>query len=149
MPYRRQDDRRAWWARNRDRYNALRRVAYAKNPGPSISQAREGRLKSVYGLARGDYAALLYQQDGGCAICGCPPRGESHVSKTLHVDHDHDTGLVRGLLCNACNHAIGHLRDDAALCRRAAEYLERHGARPKPPEGSEQAIETTRSLFDG
>ncbi len=64
---------------------------------------------------------LTYIQDGRCAICDTTtPRGRG----TWHADHDHKTGLVRGLLCNACNVGLGFLKDDPVLLRKAAEYLE-------------------------
>jgi hypothetical protein len=60
---------------------------------------------------------LLRSQGGLCAIC--------RVAPAVHVDHDHATGTVRGMLCFPCNAAIGHLRDDPATVRRAAAYLEK------------------------
>ena len=56
-------------------------------------------------------------QGGVCAICREAP--------AVHVDHDHATGEVRGMLCFPCNAAIGHLRDDPRVVRAAAAYLER------------------------
>ncbi len=83
-------------------------------------ERRERRLKLEYGLSVEDYETLNREQGGTCAICG-------GVDKTrrLAVDHCHETGLVRGLLCRNCNVGIGNLRDDSKLCRAAAEYLER------------------------
>ncbi len=57
-------------------------------------------------------------QGGGCAICGKRPGKVS-----LHVDHDHETGEVRGLLCVGCNNALGQFRDDLELLARASDYL--------------------------
>lgn len=74
---------------------------------------------AVYGLTVAEYDALLEAQGGACAICRQPP---AH-GKRLHVDHDHETDVVRGLLCLPCNRAIGLLRDDPEVARRAAEYL--------------------------
>ena len=83
------------------------------------------RLK-LYGLTAAEHAALEIAQDGLCAICNEPEtmtyRGKR---KVLSIDHDHETGKVRGLLCAACNFAIGKFRDDPALLRAAADYLER------------------------
>ena len=56
-------------------------------------------------------------QDGRCAICGA-------VSGRLFVDHCHTTGNVRGLLCVACNNALGQFRDSVSALRRAIDYLE-------------------------
>lgn len=62
---------------------------------------------------------LRTEQAGACAIC-------RRTDLTLHIDHNHDTGAVRGLLCNYCNSAIGYLREDTDVIRRAADYLERY-----------------------
>ena len=71
------------------------------------------------GVTDEDYALLLASQGGGCAICGNPPR-----TRRLHVDHDHKTGRIRGLLCFTCNHfTLGRYAQPWKL-RRAADYLE-------------------------
>jgi hypothetical protein len=72
-----------------------------------------------YGITERHYVGLLRKQNGVCAICGTPPNG-----RLLAVDHDHNTGKVRGLLCQGCNAAIGYLMDDPVVVRKAAEYLE-------------------------
>ena len=53
-----------------------------------------------------------------CEVCGEPS------NKTLHIDHDHATGAVRGVLCEGCNHALGNAKDNPALLRSLADYLE-------------------------
>ena len=63
----------------------------------------------------------LEAQGGVCAICR-QPRPEE---RTLHVDHAHETGAIRGLLCFTCNNALGDFRDEPALFHAAAEYLDR------------------------
>lgn len=73
------------------------------------------------------YDAMLAAQGGVCAICGRPetrPAPNGQPSR-LHVDHNHSTGLVRGLLCNNCNQAIGKMGDDPDRLITAAEYLRR------------------------
>jgi hypothetical protein len=72
-----------------------------------------------YRLTAADYDKLLSEQGGRCAICGALPAG-----KRLAVDHDHNTGQVRGLLCSRCNFGIGFLGDSSANCRSAAGYLD-------------------------
>lgn len=85
-------------------------------------------LRSRYGLTVEGYHALLEAQNHACAICETPLAELTYENRrALHVDHCHDTGRVRGLLCNACNRSIGGLRDDPALLRRAADYLEASG----------------------
>ena len=69
-----------------------------------------------YGLTQHAFDAMVEAQDGRCAICRRMPR-------KLVVDHDHRTGVVRGLLCGPCNLGLGHLRDQPVLCERAADYL--------------------------
>jgi hypothetical protein len=64
---------------------------------------------------------MLAAQGGLCAICRAAPAG--------HVDHDHVTGAVRELLCFNCNGGLGQFRDDPAVLRAAADYVERHRAR--------------------
>lgn len=85
----------------------------------SKAVSHESRVQKVYGLAPGDYGRLYQHQDGLCAIC----RRANGATRNLSVDHDHRTGLTRGLLCRPCNDMLGHLRDDAAAFDRAARYL--------------------------
>jgi len=89
------------------------------------------RLRRLYGITIEDYEALLARQDGRCAICRADQPGGTQPEDRVswHVDHDHATGAVRGLLCNRCNRAVGLLRDDPEVCRRAAGYLESARAR--------------------
>lgn len=75
------------------------------------------RLKR-YGLTPEAFAALLTEQGSRCAIC------RSLMVEEVIVDHDHETGRVRGLLCRPCNSGIGHLGDDPARVRAALAYLE-------------------------
>jgi hypothetical protein len=77
---------------------------------------RKRHLASKYGLTIEDVSMLLDQQAGTCIICLRAP--------AVHVDHDHATGEVRGMLCFRCNAALGQLGDDPARVRRAADYLE-------------------------
>jgi hypothetical protein len=69
------------------------------------------------GVTDADYDRMLNEQGGGCAICGNPPK-----SRRLHVDHDHKTGKVRGLLCFRCNRALpNYVTNDWMIA--ATEYL--------------------------
>jgi hypothetical protein len=80
---------------------------------------RAAHLKRKYGITVADYEGMLAAQGGGCAICGAPePNGQS-----LHVDHCHDTGAVRGLLCFTCNAGLGLFDHDGERLARAASYL--------------------------
>lgn len=70
-----------------------------------LEEWRERRFKRVYGITLEEYASLYDEQGGRCALCG----GESNGRGRLAVDHDHETGRVRGLLCFSCNTALGRL----------------------------------------
>ena len=80
---------------------------------------REYHLLRKYKLTPEDFASLLESQGGRCAIC------RVDITNHAHVDHSHRSTLIRGLLCNTCNRAIGLLHDDATVLRAAADYLER------------------------
>lgn len=87
------------------------------------NQARS--LRTNYGLTIDEYDFILATQDGRCAICEGRPR-----KYRLHVDHDHKTGEIRGLLCSRCNHKLlGSANDDPSRLRKAADYLEAGGVR--------------------
>ena len=79
--------------------------------------ARGKRIRS-YGITLEEHDRLMQEQDNCCWIC----KGNND-QMALCIDHDHKTNEVRGLLCNVCNRAIGLLRDDPDLIKRAAEYL--------------------------
>lgn len=83
-------------------------------------------IKSRYGISLEEYATMLEQQGGVCAICGTD---ETFDGKSFPVDHDHTTGKVRGILCGSCNLGIGQLGDDPDRLIAAAEYLKRHALR--------------------
>lgn len=78
------------------------------------------KLKKAYGISYQEYLTMLDAQQNCCAICG---EHKDNFSRAFAVDHCHDTGKVRGLLCGNCNTGIGNLRDDIGLLERAIEYL--------------------------
>lgn len=88
-------------------YNAKRRSdpAYREE---MYHRVRAWKLLNRYGITVEEYAEMLAGQGGHCAIC---PRTPEENGKLLSVDHDHETGEVRGLLCQPCNLALGHLED--------------------------------------
>lgn len=94
-----------------------------KNPEKARRVAKNASLRR-YGITVDQWDEMFAAQNGVCAICLRPPSGRG-PNRFLNVDHCHATGAVRGLLCSLCNVALGRLRDDPAVVRRAAEYLER------------------------
>lgn len=75
------------------------------------------RYRSRTGISEAEYDARLVAQNGGCAICGTTPK-----TRRFHVDHDHRTGAVRGLLCHRCNRNLPAWVTPEWL-HRAADYL--------------------------
>jgi hypothetical protein len=108
-----------WREQNPERFAEYSR-RYRQRPERKASE-RNAYLLRKYGLSLDDYECMLEAQGGVCAICG-EARPEE---RTLHVDHDHVTGAIRGLLCIRCNNAIGNFREEYELFLRAAEYLDR------------------------
>lgn len=76
-----------------------------------------------YGVTPEQYEAMLEVQANRCAICRTDTPGGKG---TWHVDHCHDSKAVRGLLCHHCNIMLGNAKDDPAVLRSAAAYLENH-----------------------
>lgn len=81
-----------------------------------------------YGMTLREYEALHATQKGLCAICGEPETRQHNKGRTyqLSVDHSHTTGIVRSLLCSACNAGLGYFRDDPRRLQAAIKYLKKH-----------------------
>lgn len=82
---------------------------------------KNNHLKCAYGITLKDYTQILEEQECVCAICGAddPGGGNNH----FHVDHNHITGEIRGLLCINCNRGLGGFKDNIETILRAAQYL--------------------------
>ena len=104
----------------RDCNTARERERRARDPAATRRKDRERNLNDKYGLAPGKFEALVEAQRGRCAICGGGPTGNHG---RLVVDHDHATGVVRGLLCAMCNTMVGMARDDPAILLAASDYV--------------------------
>jgi len=128
--------------RNKDGHRGACRICYRpyskkynkewriKNPGkergyrdPAVDSARQ--LLRRYGLSEDDRQNLLLKQKYLCAACGEVPSGTKPNSSILHVDHDHKTGEIRGLLCQKCNSALGLLGDNKGKVLKLLAYIER------------------------
>lgn len=96
---------------------------------------RRSRVKMRELRARRDeqFRELVAKMGETCEICGTAESGRTSKDgkvNRLHIDHDHVSGEIRGLLCHHCNLGIGHLRDDLSLLRKAIAYLERYAENP-------------------
>jgi len=86
-------------------------------------------LKRSYGITLSQYREMEQSQNFVCAICGNPETSfdsKQQKVRSLSVDHCHNTGKVRGLLCSHCNHAIGKFKDDVSLLEKAIKYLKEY-----------------------
>ena len=88
--------------------------------------ARANFRERLYGIPKGTIDEALKQFGGKCGICGATE--SSGGKKELHIDHCHESGKIRGLLCNHCNLGIGHFRDQPELLMAAIAYLKQHAA---------------------
>lgn len=99
-----------------ERYRETRAAYYRANK----RLWQDKRLRAEYGISLEEYEALLADQDGKCAICKTE---QCETKKSFAVDHDHVTGVVRGLLCKNCNIGLGMFKDDTFRLKAALEYL--------------------------
>lgn len=93
-------------------------AAVARAKDQAAVARRAARLRRLFNLTPAEYDRIVWTQLGVCGICGNPPR-----AVPLAVDHDHDTGLIRGAICWRCNRLLGVAKDDPKLLVDAAEYL--------------------------
>lgn len=100
---------------NRDR----QRQYYAENK----DQWRNRSLLKTYNLTLDEYNTLLEEQDHSCRVCGTHA---DETSRNLAVDHCHETGKIRSLLCNKCNTALGLLNEDVDVMKKLIKYVEDH-----------------------
>jgi len=101
----------------KERRKRSRMAADAKNPDRGFV----ARIKHIYGITEHQYEAMVQAQGGKCKICN------GKEKQRLSIDHCHNTGTVRGLLCKKCNSAIGLLDDNVAMLQRAINYIESGG----------------------
>lgn len=125
--------RHAWYERNRASADASAAAWEKRNREKRTQRQRDHRatgwkvnydLMSRYGISADGYQQMLEQQGGQCAICKTDGLAGS---RRLYVDHCHQTGVVRGLLCQKCNSGLGFFRDDSRLVAQALAYLQGSG----------------------
>lgn len=92
-----------------------------EHPEAFRRNARTHKLRKEYGITQAEYEAMVERQKGACAVCRRPPK-----TGRLHIDHDHDSGKVRGLLCMPCNSFLGKISEDVVILKRAVAYLTGH-----------------------
>lgn len=85
---------------------------------------KRNNLMSKFGLTLEDYNEMFDKQNGCCAICGTH---QAELTRSLAVDHSHENGHIRGLLCQPCNTALGKFKDSIEMLDKASQYLKEHG----------------------
>lgn len=108
---------------NRPRLLERSREWRLANPDLSRRGIRNATLKKKYGITAEEFDLMFEAQGRSCVVC---LRTESRGSGAFHVDHDHATGRIRGILCQPCNTTLGKCDDRPDLLRRLADYLEVH-----------------------
>lgn len=104
-----------------DAKEAKRKALEADYLGTRLKE-RADNLKRMFGMSLDEYEQKAQEQGNVCAIC----KGTCKSGKRLAVDHDHETGKIRDLLCGNCNGGLGKFQDDPELLIKAAEYLRKH-----------------------
>lgn len=99
-----------------------RKSFYASEEG--ILSSRKAHLKRTYGITLEDYNKMAETQDHKCMICGGTEM--NYRNKVLCVDHNHETGKIRGLLCGLCNSGIGKFKENEQLLLNAIKYLQQY-----------------------
>lgn len=137
---------RLWYAKNKEKARKQAMVSYEKNKetiklrrrqdlknnpekhkaarqkyyDPKKSKMNAWKNAGIINMTHEYYDELLKSQDNKCAIC---KTHQQDLKRTLSVDHDHNTGKVRGLLCDNCNRALGYFKDDTSILEVAKNYL--------------------------
>lgn len=128
---------RAWQIANAEHLKKYRKNYYLKNKERKKEKIREWKqknktrvkaynknlwLKTKYGISLDEYNRIFTIQNGRCAICDKP---SADYKRSLHVDHNHSDGKIRGLLCVNCNNGVGCFQDNPELLSKAKLYLEK------------------------
>lgn len=137
------EQKRESWHRHHDRnleklrereadpeFRRKQRERYARWRANDPRGVQRTALKNLYGLTLDQWDRMLLRQGGRCAICEI-------ATPDLHVDHCHDSGKVRALLCPNCNRALGLFKDDPVVMRAAARYIVKHRAKVPAAGGAE------------
>jgi hypothetical protein len=95
---------------------------YKEYSDKNLGRSRKSNLKAKYQLTENDYLAILSTQNGKCGLCENTESGRKD-SPWLHVDHNHSTGVVRGLLCHNCNIAVGMIKKNSINLKSIENWI--------------------------
>lgn len=122
--YRLSPQRRALQKKRNSSPEAKAKLALYRKTEKGKSRKWESAIRLRYGITAKIYETMLAEQGGVCAVCKSPSSGRK--SPKFHIDHDHDSGALRGLLCNTCNNGMG-LTDSPDLLLAKVAYLAKYG----------------------
>lgn len=108
--------RKAWYEDNKSRVSIKGKADRSANP----EKFKLGRRLKKYGLTKGEYLEKIAIQNNKCEICDKP------FTETPYIDHCHDSGALRGLLCSSCNTGFGLLKEDVAIFERCIAYSRKY-----------------------
>lgn len=114
--YRKTKKYKTWLTKNTEKHRARKKNWANKNR----NKRRGYMFKFRYGISYEDYLKMSEKQNHLCYLCN---KDSSDLGRPLYVDHCHKTAKIRGLLCFHCNMALGHLKDDINLLKKALKYL--------------------------
>lgn len=123
----RQQQSVAYYHKHRKQIRLRARLLYPKNRVKLNYQTMLSRVKCVYGMDKQEYTRLLAVQKGLCMLCNRP----SLNNRRLDIDHNHVTGVVRGLICNKCNLALGLVNENIPTLKKMVRYLNADSKRAK------------------
>lgn len=115
---RQRNNTRDWIEKNQEKYKQSQKEWRAKQDPDYLRQYKRMKKLETYGLTPDDYDEMLRNQNGLCAICN-----KSATDKALAVDHCHETGRVRGLLCFICNFGLTWFSENSEMLSRASDYV--------------------------
>lgn len=122
--YKKYKDKRLEWAKkyrlgHKEELKKWGKDWYKKNK----DKVKNYALMQKYGITLDDYNLMFIKQNGCCVICG---KHQSEMAHSLAVDHSHESGQVRGLLCDGCNVVLGYTNDDIDILKNMISYLEKY-----------------------
>lgn len=119
-----QEKRKLYYQKNKEKIKLSVNQWKLKNKDLNLFHKQKYNLKKRYGLSWDNFVLLFEQQNKQCKICDVVLSLDfKNKNKFPHVDHCHNTGKIRGLLCNTCNVGLGSFKDNKNLLLKASEYL--------------------------
>jgi len=117
-----------WRDKNLEKARLASRKSAAKTRKENPRIIKDRKLRSSYGISLEDFENMLKSQNHSCAICSFSFEYKSQ-SKGPHIDHDHQTGKVRMILCRFCNNLLGYANDDVLILESAITYLDTYNGK--------------------